>query len=213
MKNLKPLLFSGLALLLVLSSCTVEKRAYLSGYHIEWNRSKQNPDRQELANKDNGKTTEQNKIETVERSDNDITTTDNSNSTIVIKGNITASLDNSIILPSNKPVSFSNKVNTVTAKTTSASETKTVIANKTTETKKKAEKNKSAGGGKSQIVALILCIFLGLLGIHRFYLGYTGLGILYLLTFGLFGIGWLIDLILLIIPNGLTPKGKTSYRE
>ena len=213
MKNLKPLLFSGLALLLVLSSCTVEKRAYLSGYHIEWNRSKQNPDRQELANKDNGKTTEQNKIETVERSDNDITTTDNSNSTIVIKGNITASLDNSIILPSNKPVSFSNKVNTVTAKTTSASETKTVIANKTTETKKKAEKNKSAGGGKSQIVALILCIFLGLLGIHRFYLGYTGLGILYLFTFGLFGIGWLIDLILLIIPNGLTPKGKTSYRE
>lgn len=213
MKNLKPLLFSGLALLLVLSSCTVEKRAYLSGYHIEWNRSKQNPDRQELANKDNGKTTEQNKIETVEQSDNDITTTDNSNSTIVIKDNITASLDNSIILPSNKPVSFSNKVNTVTAKTTSASETKTVIANKTTETKKKAEKNKSAGGGKSQIVALILCIFLGLLGIHRFYLGYTGLGILYLFTFGLFGIGWLIDLILLIIPNGLTPKGKTSYRE
>ena len=65
--------------------------------------------------------------------------------------------------------------------------------------------------GKSQIVAFLLCLFFGGLGIHRFYLGYTGMGILYLLTFGFCGIGWLIDLILLIIPNGLTPKGETSY--
>lgn len=65
--------------------------------------------------------------------------------------------------------------------------------------------------GKSQIVAFLLCFFLGLLGIHRFYLGYTGMGILYLFTAGLFGIGWLIDFILLIIPNGLTPKGETRY--
>jgi len=69
MKNLKHLLFSGLALMLVLSSCTMEKRIYSSGYHIEWNKSKQNPDRQELVKKDNGKATEQNKIATVEQSD------------------------------------------------------------------------------------------------------------------------------------------------
>ncbi len=67
--------------------------------------------------------------------------------------------------------------------------------------------------GKSQIVAFILCLLLGLIGVHRFYLGYTGMGLLYLFTFGLFGIGWLIDLLLLIIPGGLTPKGKSSYRE
>ena len=78
--------------------------------------------------------------------------------------------------------------------------------------KKTNKKSKSAGGGKNQIVALVLCIFLGLLGIHRFYLGYTGLGVLYIFTAGIFGIGWLIDIILLIIPNGLTPKGQNNYR-
>ncbi len=70
---------------------------------------------------------------------------------------------------------------------------------------------KAKAGEKSQVVALVLCFFLGVLGIHRFYLGYTGLGILYLFTGGLLGVGCLIDLILLIFPNGLTPKGQSSY--
>ena len=48
---------------------------------------------------------------------------------------------------------------------------------------------------KNRTVALLLCIFLGGLGIHRFYVGKIGTGILYLLTGGLFGIGWIIDLI------------------
>lgn len=76
---------------------------------------------------------------------------------------------------------------------------------------KKAKK--AARTGKLQVVALILCIILGLIGIHRFYLGYTGLGVLYVFTLGLFGIGWLIDLILLIIPDGLTPKNTHTYGD
>lgn len=89
------------------------------------------------------------------------------------------------------------------------------LVKKKIKTTSNSKKNhiKKRGGGKSQIVALILCLFLGLLGIHRFYLGYTGMGVLFLLTAGLFGIGWLIDTILLIIPNGLTPKGQTRYRN
>ena len=51
---------------------------------------------------------------------------------------------------------------------------------------------------KSKMVTLLLCLFLGWLGIHRFYVGKMGTGVLWMLTVGLFGIGWLIDLIMII---------------
>ena len=58
---------------------------------------------------------------------------------------------------------------------------------------------------KSKTTAIILSILLGELGVDRFYLGYTGLGILKLITAGGFGIWWLMDLIL-IITGKLTAK-------
>lgn len=48
---------------------------------------------------------------------------------------------------------------------------------------------------KKKGVTLCLCIFLGYLGIHYFYVGKVGAGILYILTFGLFGFGWFVDII------------------
>jgi TM2 domain-containing membrane protein YozV len=47
---------------------------------------------------------------------------------------------------------------------------------------------------KSKTTAYLLWFFLGILGGHKFYLGKVGMGIIYILTFGLFGIGLLIDL-------------------
>ncbi|VEU60509.1 TM2 domain [Mycoplasmopsis bovigenitalium] len=51
---------------------------------------------------------------------------------------------------------------------------------------------------KSKITAILLCFFLGGLGIHRFYVGKIGTGLIWLLTFGLFGIGAFVDFILII---------------
>ena len=55
---------------------------------------------------------------------------------------------------------------------------------------------------KNKWVSFLLCLFLGPLGIHKFYEGKVLLGLLYLLTGGLFGIGWVVDCIALFFkPN------------
>jgi hypothetical protein len=64
---------------------------------------------------------------------------------------------------------------------------------------------KPAEGGKSQLTAVLLAFFLGGLGIHRFYLGYTWQGIVQLLTLGGLGIWALIDFIR-ILTGSLQPK-------
>ena len=59
---------------------------------------------------------------------------------------------------------------------------------------------------KSWIATLLLCIFLGGFGVHRFYVGKVGTGILYLLTVGLFGIGVIVDIIMIAV-GSFTDKG------
>jgi hypothetical protein len=70
--------------------------------------------------------------------------------------------------------------------------------------------NAASGNPKSQLIALLLVIFLGGLGIHRFYLGYTTIGIIQLLTAGGCGVWALIDLIR-IITGDLKPADGSNY--
>ena len=51
---------------------------------------------------------------------------------------------------------------------------------------------------KSRTVDLVLCLFLGCFGVHRFYEGKIGTGILWLCTLGLAGIGTLVDFIMIL---------------
>lgn len=54
---------------------------------------------------------------------------------------------------------------------------------------------------KSKTTATLLAFFLGGLGAHKFYLGQTGQGVLFLLTGGLLGIGALVNFIQLLVKS------------
>lgn len=59
---------------------------------------------------------------------------------------------------------------------------------------------------KSKWVSFFLCLFLGYLGIHKFYEGRVLLGLVYLFTVGIGGIGVIVDLIILLFkPNSYYP--------
>ena len=65
---------------------------------------------------------------------------------------------------------------------------------------------------KNKTTALILSVLVGGLGVDRFYLGYTGMGVLKLLTGGCFGILYIIDIIN-IATGKLLPADGTPYDD
>ena len=77
-----------------------------------------------------------------------------------------------------------------------------IVNNTNTNTNVNTNVNGQYGRPKNKWTAFFLCLFLGEFGAHKFYEGKTGMGILYLFTLWLFGIGWLIDTIILLFkPN------------
>lgn len=61
---------------------------------------------------------------------------------------------------------------------------------------------------KSRLATLLLCLFLGFIGVHRFYVGKMGTAVLMLLTAGGLGVWWLVDLIFVVCGIFRDKEGK-----
>jgi hypothetical protein len=61
---------------------------------------------------------------------------------------------------------------------------------------------------RSRLAALLLCLLLGWLGAHRFYVGKVGTGLLWLFTIGLLGIGVIFDLVLIATGEFRDQRGR-----
>ena len=65
---------------------------------------------------------------------------------------------------------------------------------------------------KDWLTTFLLCLFCGGLGVHRYYVGKVGTGILYTLTAGLFGIGYLVDFIKILCGKFTDKDGNLIQR-
>lgn len=61
---------------------------------------------------------------------------------------------------------------------------------------------------KSRWVALLICWLLGFVGGHRFYVGKIGTGLLYLFTGGFFGLGVVVDLLVILLGRFRDSQGR-----
>ncbi len=90
-------------------------------------------------------------------------------------------------------------------KASKASEAKT--EKKPKELKKPKEANIMGKSNKNFLMAILLCLFLGFLGAHRFYAGKTGTGLLQLFTFGGLGVWVLIDFVMIVMGKFTDKQG------
>ena len=65
---------------------------------------------------------------------------------------------------------------------------------------------------KRILPALLLCFFLGIFGVHRFYVGKIGTGVLQIFTLGGLGIWWLVDFVMIIV-GAFTDKNGVKITQ
>ncbi len=198
-------LVAGLLLLLV-SSCSMQKRVYRSGYYVEWLSKKS-------SNNNLSPKTESNSEKSVKR-DNLFKESINKNNKIIavtFTETSKTNLNNVNKKLSGREIATNNGITKSTFRNSVQKNTQEQNYRQDysfQHNKKEQKKNISAQApedGKSQLIALLLCLFVGALGIHRFYLGYIGIGVIQLLTLGGCGIWALVDLIM-ILTGDLKPK-------
>ena len=196
---------------ILVSSCstnaTLSKRYHSRGFNIAWgggsdannNPVKQTP-KKVKAKSDVvavAQNTDNVTVQSVKSTENTAMEASTVNTTVV-SNNILAKNEVATVKNATQTSTYAVKLSTVVSKKAAVN----AISNTNT---KAVKKNADPGEGKSQLIALILCIFVGVLGIHRFYLGYTKEGVIQLLTAGGCGIWSLIDLVR-IITGDLKPK-------
>ena len=185
----------------VVSNKRIQKRKYTKGFNIK----SQNKNNHNLASEDQSSSVFSSEVSVV---NNDNTNTDlvfASKEGVIIDQSIAnqtlrAELKNlnSLLIKEKKSTKTNKSVNPVLLKDLK----KEFKANKkevkeTVKTLVKSTKKEPVSGNE-KTVALVLLLLVGVLGIHKFYLGQIGAGILYLLTGGLCGIGLIIDLVKLL---------------
>ena len=69
------------------------------------------------------------------------------------------------------------------------------------------------GEGKDWLTTLLLCFFIGVFGVHRFYTGHTAIGVVQLLTLGGCGIWVLIDFIMIIVGSYKDAQGNLLVKR
>ena len=226
----------------ILTSCSIEKRVHLPGYHIKWNKKIDCKQSKLDLSENEEKELEKFQIENITCSNEDfIIVNEEQHESLLVAENKTTFISSTlpkmkadecdvIILRNgqeikgkvleigqseikykdcsnlNGPTISKNKnevlkINYSNGTSTIMEESKTDSNNITVNVNTNNEKSTN----KSLMVAALLWFFLGIIGVHRFYLGHVGMGILYLLTAGLCGIGWLIDGIMLLT-GSLRPK-------
>ncbi len=205
----KTKLFSVLLLAIVfLASCSSEKRLYSSGYQVKWfggtgltSKMKSHKNFVEAASS-NSSTAISEKAEASVLEVYPTVTPVAAKSEPILTASVSSS---SVILAMKK--NAMPEIAQVSATDVKTTETTSSVSSFKAKSKMLLKKpySANAAGGKSKIAALLLCFFLGGLGIHRFYLGYTGIGLIQLFTGGGFGIWFIIDFFRILLGD-LKPK-------
>ena len=182
---MKKLILFGLSVILI-SSCSIQKRVYLSGYNIDWKSNTKQVEAKKIAsNKSTNKITPIDVKTILEQNKNEVIL--NTNELV-----ITASAAKQINQISTKSIKLLTK-NTI--KTNLSAPAVKVYNYKAAKYNSNLKNNSSTSGADIDWGTAAICFFFGYLGVHRFMKGDVGMGILYLLTGGLCGIGVIIDLI------------------